>query len=343
MILKELKKDFLKYAKGFCFSENFSIFCTGQRAFICDKALNPIYTVEKLSYVSHAYVSLDEKSLLLVSNGNIFYLVDLTDFSVKKHTVRGKYSYNLEGRGCWSFDGKSLYINVCNPDTLNSALRRYSLSDDTTYEDMLAEKYWLVSIKAIKELNKYLLIGLDRKKAKCDRSDCWSVIWFDGTSFEEWPIEKTDVRDNLIGYADYEAATNTVILYDQEKTFRCDLQGEIIENISLVTSEKVTSSFSNALSGLKNITGKHGSLKSLSASLGLKNVSVNGINKFCLSSDGKKYYVGTRAGLFITDAETKAVLKKEAVNYGVQNITEISPNVIAVSTWNGVKIFEIIE
>lgn len=34
------KKPFLKYAKGYCFSENYAIFCTGKSAFICDKAFN---------------------------------------------------------------------------------------------------------------------------------------------------------------------------------------------------------------------------------------------------------------------------------------------------------------
>lgn len=47
--------------------------------------------------------------------------------------------------------------------------------------------------------------------------------------------------------------------------------------------------------------------------------------------------------MFIIDAEIKAVLKKEEIDYGVQDIAEISKNVIAVSTWNGVKIFEVVD
>ncbi len=171
MILKELKYDFLRYAKGFCFSENYSIFCTGARTFICDRQLNILYTVEKLSYVYHAYISPDEETLLLVSNSNIFYLVGLKDFSLKKYTIRDKYNDNLEGRGCWSFDGNSLLFDVNNRKTNNSALRRYDPSCDMSYEDMLAEKYRLVSITPIKELNKYLLIGQDRQKPENDDTD----------------------------------------------------------------------------------------------------------------------------------------------------------------------------
>ena len=96
---KQLKYDFLRHAKDFCFTEKYSIFCTGKSAFICDRALKLLCKIENLSYVYHAFVSPDEKTLLLVSNSNKFYLVDLNDFSVKKHTVRGKYNHNLEGRG----------------------------------------------------------------------------------------------------------------------------------------------------------------------------------------------------------------------------------------------------
>lgn len=341
MILKELKNNFLKYAKGFCFSENYSVFCTGRSAFICDRDFRPLYTVEKLSYVYYASISPNEKTLLLVSNSNIFYLVDLNDFSLKKYTVRDKYNDNLEGRGCWSFDGKSLYFNVCNRKTLNSALRRYDLSDDMSFKDLLEEKYWLVSIKPVKELNKYLLIGLDRKKAMLDRTDCWSMIWFDGTSFREFYM---DVFDDSINNAEYEAATNTVIVYGHAKTFRCDLDGKIIEDMSLADPKPVTASITNAFENVKLEKDGLYKLKQLSDTLKLENISVDdSIYNVSLSSDGRRYYVGTHLGIFVIDAETKAVLCKEAIDYGVQNISEISSDIIAVSTWNGVKIFEIID
>lgn len=344
MILKSLKCDFLKYAKGFCFSENYSILCSGQRAFICDNDLNLLHTADKLSYVYSAYVSPDEKSLLLVSNENKFYLVDLNDFSVKKHIVRGKYNGDLEGQGCWSFDGKSLYFNVYNRKTSNSALRCYSLINDMSYEDILVEKYWLVSIKPVKELNKYLLIGLDREKAKLSKTDCWNMIWFDGTCFEEYPIENRDVHDDVIQYAEYEAVTNSVILYGLLKTFRCDLQGRVIENVSPISMGKVTASFSDVLSGLKFENEELDVIKSIAESYGVENVSIDdSINTLCLSRDGKKYYIGTKLGLFIINAETKEVLVKEDISYGVQEIEEISENTIAVTTWHGVKIFKVIE
>lgn len=342
MILKELKYDFLRYAKGFCFSENYSIFCTGARTFICDRQLNILYTVEKLSYVYHAYISPDEETLLLVSNSNIFYLVGLKDFSLKKYTIRDKYNDNLEGRGCWSFDGNSLLFDVNNRKTNNSALRRYDLSCDMSYEDMLAEKYRLVSITPIKELNKYLLIGQDRQKPENDDTDRWSMIWFDGSSFEEYPIKHAEECRGVIVHAEYEHATNTVILYGIRKTFRCDRQGRIIEEISSPSMENGKISFSSAVSlgpgAAKEVGDPLTNLSALSETESLQ--WGDRINKICISSDGKKYYVGTNLGLYVVDAKTREPLKKEAIDYGVHDIAEISPGTIAVSTWTGVKVFE---
>lgn len=344
MKFKQLKYDFLRYAKEFCFSEKYSVFCTGRSAFICDKALKLLGKIENLSYVYHAFVSPDEKTLLLVSTSNIFYLVDLNDFSVKKHTVRGKYNNNLEGMGCWSLNGKSLYFCVCNGKTLNSALRCYDLGDNMSYKDLLEEKYWLVCIKPVKEINKYLLIGLDRNKSMLDRIDRWNLIWFDGVSFEEYPIWDVDVSDDCVSSAEYEAATNTVIIYGHTKTFRCDLYGKIVEDLSLSKPEPITASFSNVLSNLDIESNQLDALRKLSGLFGMENISLDdSIYKVCLSLDGKKYYVGTHLGISVIDAETKSVLAKKKIDYGVQNITEISPNVIVVSTWGGVKVFEIVD
>lgn len=344
MVLKKLKPGFLKHAKSFCFSEKYSVFCTGRRAFICDRELKLLYTVEKLSYVYRASISPDEKNLLLVSNANIFYLVDLNDFAVKKYTVRGKYNGNLEGRGCWSFDGNSVLLDVENPKTVNSALRRYAMNDGMSYEDLIAERYYLVSIDAIKELNKYLLIGMDREKFNRDEPDEWSMIWFNGDSFEEFPIRHMDISLDVVKHIEYEAATNTVIIYGFPKTFRCDLQGRIIEKIAPVPTEKVEISFSGVFSNLGLEKEDFDSLKSLSALFGMENLSLDdSINKMCTSSDGKKHYIGTNLGLFIVDAETGKLIKKVSIDYGVQDIAEISPGIIVVTTWGGIKVFEIVE
>jgi hypothetical protein len=344
MVIKEVKNSSMRYAKGFCFSANYSVFTTGRTAFICDNKFNLLHKVENLSYVYSTYISPDENYLLLVSNDHMFYLVDLNDFSKKKYTIRDKYNDNLEGRGCWSFDSQSLYFNVCNPQTLNSALRRYDLYTDMSHEDMLIEKYWLFSLQPVKELNKYLLLGLDRKKREANRIDCYTMIWFDGVSFEEYPIRSVDVDEAMISSAEYEAETNTVILYGYSRTFRCDLKGKVMKKIAYYNVEKVTASFSDTFFNAGYTKDNFDMLRNLYAAAGLENMAMDdGINQICLSSDGKKYYIGSHLGFCIIDAETKKIQLKKNISYGVQKIQEISPNMIAISTWNGVKIYNVIE
>ena len=223
-------------------------------------------------------------------------------------------------------------------------LKFYQHSYFIKKKDLLKEKYQLVCIQPVKEINKQLLIGLDRKKSNLDRIDCWSLIWFDGTSFEEYPIWNIDLSDDVVSSAEYEALTNTVIIYGHTKTFRCNLRGKIIEELSLSDSEKITASLSGALSSLDIKGNQLDALKQFSHLFGTENIAPDdSIYKVCLSFDGKKYYAGTHLGISVIDAETKSVLAKKKIDYGVQNITEIAPNVIVVSTWNGVKVLEIVD
>ncbi len=342
MKFKQLKYDFMKNAKNFCFSEKYSVFCTGRRAFICSRKLDLLFTAENLSYVYHAFISPDETQLLLISAENIFYLVDLYDFIVEKYTIRGKYSGNLEGRGCWSLHERSLYFNVCNDKTLNSALRCYNLNDNMSFKDLLEEKYWLVSIMPVKELDKYLLFGLDRKKFELDQTDCWNMIWFDGVSFEEYPVE--NISGDAIRCAEYESETNTVIIYGHKKTLRCSVYGKIAESISLPEPGVITASFSGVFSDMNMESDNIYELKKLSNAFAMENISLyDSLNKVCLSYDRKRYYVGSHLGIFVVDAETKSILGKQKIDYGVWNIAELSPNIIVISTWNGVKVFEIVD
>ena len=126
MKLERIKCKPLERAKDLFVSRSYIIGCTGQKAAIMDRQLNLIHTVEGLEYVYSAEVSPDETKLLLISNGNKFYVVDMHTFEKTRITVKAPYNYNLEGRGCWSFDGKSVWIVVQrSTGYINSTLRRY--------------------------------------------------------------------------------------------------------------------------------------------------------------------------------------------------------------------------
>lgn len=84
--------------RDIAFPKTMLYFARGKVRLYATRRLICWHTIEGLSYVYHAFVSPNEKILLLISNKNIFYLVYLNDFSVKKYTIRGEYNTNLEGQ-----------------------------------------------------------------------------------------------------------------------------------------------------------------------------------------------------------------------------------------------------
>lgn len=68
----------------------------------------------------------------------------------------------------------------------------------------------------------------------------------------------------------------------------------------------------------------------------------NGINKVCRSSDMQFIYVVTERGLFVLNSQNKQIEAKVEIDYGAQDVVELSSGLIAVSTWSGIRIFEIV-
>lgn len=341
MQLKTIRCSYLSRARNIAITDRFLIAVTGGCAHILDKELHLIKTVKGMQYMVQAYVSPDESKLLLVPTENRFYLLSLEDFTLERFTLKKPYNGNLEGRGCWSMDGKFLYLLAGNSRTNNSALRCYGVTDGSSYvyTDLFAERYWLTDIRPVKELNRYLLTGLERKPH--EPADTWNLLWFDGSSLEAYPLK--EMEDDVVSSVEYDAVTQTVIVYGLFKTMRFDIHGNFVSTFSVPEAGKVTSSFSDVFADIGLDPEAFDSLKELCDWYGFENISIDdSINKLCLSSDGKRYYVGTHLGLFVLDAESKAILAKQKIEFGVQNIVELSPDLIAASTWNGVKLFQIL-
>ena len=83
MKFQRVKCKEILYAKEIFVSKSYIITCTGKKANILDKKFNLLQTIEGLDYVYSAEMSLDEKELLLISNGNKFYLISLLCFIIK--------------------------------------------------------------------------------------------------------------------------------------------------------------------------------------------------------------------------------------------------------------------
>lgn len=337
MKLERVKCKPFERAKNLCVSQSYIVGCTGQKAAIMDKQLNLIHTVEGLEYVYSADVSPDESKLLLISNSNKFYIVDMRTFEKTRITVKAPYNHNLEGRGCWSFDGESVYISVQrSTGYINSTLRRYCVDDLNKYEEHLADKYHLNGISRIDSNNTYFLTGYNRQE-----NNRTYFIYFDGTAFREFPLE-TSV--NMIApTATVDMEKRVVTLSSIAGCRQFTLEGKAIKTISHPKPEDKTLHASDVFMHLfDGDTEKQKRLKEISVTLGLENISSpDYITKCETSSCGEYIYLASESGFYLIDESTGDILASVSEEYGVQNFEELAPGFIAIATWTGVKLYKL--
>lgn len=299
MKLERIKCKHLTRAWDITVAPHYLAACTGRRAVILSRELELLHTVEKLDYVYAAKFSPDEGKLLLISNGNKFYILDMETKSLEKLTVRAPYDYNLEGRGCWTFDGGDFFIPVEHSKSLNSTLRRYRADDLTKFEDFLPLRYCLTGIHRLERSRTYLLLGLDRTDG------CQCLIYFDGAVSTCRKL--ADTESMVIFDSDVDEGTGTVTLYTNRECRRYSADGTLLEIIHPPADPD------------------------------------DHIQKYALSPCGKYRFYGTKRGFYLTDVKTGELLAHVPEEYGVQNVTPIAPDVIALSTWSGVKLYRITE
>lgn len=186
MKLQRIKCAPLVHAWDVTVSPSYIVGCTGKKAIILDRQYNLLHTVEGLDYVYKAHLSPDEKQVLLISNGNKFYVTDIAAGTTRKVLVRAPFNYNLEGEGCWSHDGQYIYIPVVRAKGLNSTLRRYRTVDLSVDAEFLKDEYWVTNLQSMKKTNSYFMIGWQRDL------QCYFFITMKADAFECVPLD----RDN---------------------------------------------------------------------------------------------------------------------------------------------------
>ena len=335
MNLNRIKYKPLERAKNLCVSRSYIVGCTGKKAAIMDKQLNLIHTIEGLDYVYSAEVSPDETKLLLISTLNKFYIADLRTFEKTWITVKAPYNHNLEGQGCWSFDGKSVWIPVHrNTGYINSTLRRYCVNDLTQYEDLLADKYCLNGISRIDANNTYFLTGYNRQE-----NNRTYFIHFDGIAFREIPLAASDNIITLSAAIDMKKDLVTLSSITGCQQFTLD--GKRIKTISHPCPKNKTLHFSDVFMPLADgDAAKQTYIKETAASFQLENISApDRITKYGTSSCGKYIYLASESGFYLIDESIGDILASVSEEYGVQNFEEIAPGLIAIATWTGVKLY----
>ncbi len=335
MKMERIKCKPLERAKDIHISRSYIIGCTGPKAVILDRQLNLIHTVDGLEYVYSAQVSPDETKLLLISNGNKFYVVDMQTFEKTRITVRAPYNYNLEGLGCWSFDGKSIWIPVNrSKGYINSTLRRYCVEDFSQFEDYLHDKYCIGCLLKLEKTRTYFLIGYNRQE-----DNRYYFIYFDGVTFRELPLEMS--VDLIASKAAVNTEKGVVTVCSLSGCQRFTLEGEKIKTIAHPEPKPGTIHTADVFKHLcDSDTEKQNKMEAIFAALEPKEVSTpDVIEKYAVSNCGNYIYLASKSGFYLLDATTGDILATVLEKYGVQNFEELVSGVIALSTWSGVKIY----
>lgn len=326
--------DEIRNAKTINFSNKHIVICTGTRAIIYDKEFNWLKEYNNLSYVYTAKISPNEKFVVLISNTNKFYIINLEDYTISKHSVCKEYKNNLEGRGCWG-NNDELYIIVENKITHKSCIRKYDLTKNMSYIELLSQKYRFIGIDFEPKLNSLIIIGQDMKKSMCDRDDDYRLILFNGETFIDYTLEKED--DIVISF-EYNTSTKSINLYGLSKAWCCNIKGERVDSINLPNNPSIVFELHSSSYNIFN----NEQIKTLAELLNLKFTNIDDhITKIVTSWDKKYYFIGTKTGLFVVNAKNNAIEDQVAIQYGVTDILQFSKNIIFISTLDKVKVYEL--
>ena len=300
MKLHRIKCSPLSRAYDLTVSPSYIVGCTGKRAVILDRQYNLLQTIEGLDYVYKAHLSPDEKQLLLISNSNKFYVTDLASGTTRKVLIRVPFNHNLDGEGCWSHDGRHIYIPVMHTETMIHTLRRYRADELTVDAEYLHGEYVIWRIQQLKKTGAYFMTGLIRDGMRdffiCLKDDAFSVYPVEGNA-NLFPLNSHICEER-----------GEITLPGHKFHGRYTLEGKLIERID--------NPFASGESAYKDF-----------------------ITKYALSQCGRYIFMSTRAGFYLLDALTKQLLSFIPEEFGVQNFEQLEPDVIALATWRGVKLY----
>lgn len=328
--VNENVKQFAR-AKVATWSKNYVVCSSGGQVKIFDKNLRLLHIIKGLKYVYQCIISPDERNLLLVSIANFFYLVNMESFSIKKHTIKGKYGDNLEGRGCWSLDGKGCCFCVESKEEVRSALRIYDDIQSGEHRDLLCDKYWLTSIQAVSKRNQYLLTGYDHDTGVS------YLIWYDANKTEEFPVEGLG-ECNVISDVKYVENGDYCIVIASAGTVLCTVEGTLIKNFELQKIPTKTFSFTDIFQTVDMDAEGRKRIAALSKLFGLEEMGVpEEIRDVCCSRDGQYFYIATLGKLLCINAQTNQIEGKKDYPYGVEKVEQIDDGLLLVTTWDSVE------
>lgn len=317
-------------------SANYIACATGGKVRIYDRGMNLIHIVDNLKYVYSCKFSPDEKRLLLVSVQNYFYVVSLSTFEVTRHMIKGEYTANLEGNGCWTLDGQGCVFCVNRRESNASALRIYPDITSGEFQEYLNDQYWLPSVSRIPEYNTYLICGNKRS----NHDSC--LIWYDGKTFRE-TIIKDAFQIGGVCAAQVDVQSGLICLRGTLGATVCDMNGETVVSLPPLQRPYVDFSFSDIFQSVPLGNKGQKTITALSNEFGLEHMRISDhVTALCYSKTMPYIYIGTLQTLYCVNMHNYTVEASLDITFGVREILEWGENSLIVASFDTVEFVRIL-
>lgn len=339
MKLTKIKAEPITRAEQISLSQNFVVCCTRGSVSVLERAT--LCLIKKIGTLSHAVAALvspDEKWVLILATNDTFYVLSLDTYKIRKYVIEGAHPCGCLINGCWSFDGKSIYILVYNSSVGTSAVRRYTfnamLEKRLAYVDMIQGKYYFRCMRLVPEINKCLLLGIDRDKQDENREDYHTIVKFDGESIEEYPLPEFE-RYISPSYIDYDKSTQRITLIEA---------AGLTASLGLsVCFEEIDGKMCRVENDSKpDFQCSIDDEETIAAILNAAGCECNDVSEIVQSSNKSVYYISCSKGLIVVDSETLDVVARIRIKHGIQKTVEFGTKYIGIATLDGLRVYEIL-
>lgn len=304
--------SYLKNCKKMIVADQYFILLTGRSVLILTKEMELVKQIDGFQYVYDGKLSPDGTKLLLISNGANFYMLSLDRLELlwKARVKEGKYC-NLEGRGIWTLDGTRFLFVIFDQKTIQYKIRSYNALDpnDSYDETTLSKSHRIHEILTIPSQNAYVLLVQDILDTQFNLpSRPLKLLVYQSGICQEFVLHS---KKGIPLGMDYQEYLNKLVIYTDEETFSCNLNGENISKISLDDPDKSSSLNPFAYYGMTQI------------------------KQIAASQNGQYVFIASTYGFDICGKDSGDVLFSKEYGFGAENFTEIKENLIVVCQYTG--------
>lgn len=305
-----IPNEHLKNAKQFITTKSYLIALTGTNVLVLTHKMELVKKIEGFRNAYDGFLSPDETRLLILSTKMMFWMLSLESLEILwKSKLKEPRLVFAEGVGAWSIDGTRFYLIVQNIEKMKHWIRCYQADDPSNYLDKTLWKTprLIYSMVRISTEASYAFLSQDLMEYFQDSPERALIltVWKEGQLTEQ-KLSSKEIPMKM----EYQANMGKLVIYTTIGAFSCNLDGSKERDILL---------------GDESEAGQGGGL--------LK--AENAIRQIARSGNGKYVFVASEIGFEIFDFKSGESLFFREYGWGVDNFTEIAPNVVGVCKYGG--------